>query len=97
MRMTHMEIFHYPVWDETWIGGQCLKKSADRCVESGGPNLEKTRWQEPEYFVLFDYERRNPLNRGAWHTVVRAERACDISDVMQLEQEEKCTDLTDNN
>lgn len=54
MRMTHMDIFHYPVWDEKWLSG----------VKFSGLH------QEGEWFVLFDYERRNPLNREAEYVVV---------------------------
>lgn len=54
MRMTHMDIFHYPVWDEKWLSG----------VKFSGLH------REGEWFVLFDYERRNPLNREAEYVVV---------------------------
>lgn len=54
MRMTHMEIFTYPVWDEKWLNG----------VELSGLH------PEGEWFVLFDYERRNPLNHEAGYTVL---------------------------
>lgn len=56
MRMTHMEIFHYPVWDEAWITGPKEKACPKK-----------------EYFVLFDYERKNPLNHEADCTVIRAD------------------------
>ena len=54
MRMTHMDIFHYPVWDEKWLSG----------VKSSEVH------REGEWFVLFDYERRNPLNHEAKYVVV---------------------------
>lgn len=55
MRMTHMEIFHYPVWDEGWIAEYTAEKMQNK----------------EAYFVLFDYEKRNPLDYGAWHTVAQ--------------------------
>ncbi len=48
MRMTHMEMFSYPVWE--------------LCGEP-----QKVR--EP-YFVLFDYESRNPLDHSARYQVI---------------------------
>lgn len=55
MRMTHMDVFCYPVWDEKWIG----EMEPDR-LQGGG-----------QYFVLFDYETKDPLNHGARYTVIR--------------------------
>ena len=54
MRMTHMDIFHYPVWDEKWLSGVKFSELH----------------REGEWFVLFDYERRNPLNHEAKYVVV---------------------------
>lgn len=54
MRMTHMDVFCYPVWDEKWLNG--IK------VNELHP--------EGERFVLFDYERRSPLNHEARYTVI---------------------------
>lgn len=54
MRMTHMDIFHYPVWDEKWLSGVRFSELH----------------REGEWFVLFDYERRNPLNHEAEYVVV---------------------------
>lgn len=54
MRMTHMDIFHYPVWDEEWL---------DRA------NLRETNAGEGR-FVLFDYEKRDPLHYEAKYMVV---------------------------
>lgn len=54
MRMTHMDLFTYPVWDEGWL----------REVELGELHSEK------EWLVLFDYERRNSLNYEAEYTVI---------------------------
>lgn len=55
MRMTHMDVFCYPVWDEKWIG------------ETEPDHLQGGE----EMFVLFDYEERNPLNHGARYIVIR--------------------------
>lgn len=54
MRMTHMDIFHYPVWDEKWLSGVKFSELH----------------REGEWFVLFDYERRNSLNHEAKYVVV---------------------------
>lgn len=55
MRMTHMDVFRYPVWDEAWVG-----EAEPDCLQG-----------EKEYFVLFDYEIREPLNHGARYIVLR--------------------------
>lgn len=57
MRMTHMDVFSYPVWDEKWIG---------EAEPKGLPEGRKN-------FILFDYEARDPLNHGAHYTVIRRE------------------------
>ena len=49
-KMTHMEHFSYPVWDEK--GMQMVTGKGD-------------------YFILFDYQRRNPLNDEAYYAEVR--------------------------
>ena len=54
MRMTHMDVFRYPVWDRNWLGGAKLSEL----------------YQEEERFVLFDYEKRNPLNHEAAYIVI---------------------------
>jgi len=54
MRITHMDVFRYPVWDEKW-----LQKADLSAIEPG-----------KEKFVLFDYEKRNPLNREAKYVVI---------------------------
>lgn len=53
-RMTHMDIFHYPVWDRQWLTEM---------------EIDKLRFGEA-YFVLFDYEKRNPLNREAKYAII---------------------------
>lgn len=50
MKMTHTEVFHYPVW-EKGIGKICKRR------------------EEP-YFVLFDYQERNPLTQDARVTLI---------------------------
>ncbi len=54
MRMTHMDIFCYPVWDREWLR------------ETGLNGIEPGR----ERLVLFDYEKRNPLNHEAAYVVI---------------------------
>lgn len=54
MRMTHMDIFCHPVWDEKWLRETDLGRLA----------------AGEEYFVLFDYEKRSPLSHEAkWYIV----------------------------
>ena len=45
MKMTHMEAFFYPVWEN------CPEKICERREKPG--------------FLLFDYEKRNPLTGDA--------------------------------
>lgn len=65
MRMTHMDIFCYPVWDEAWFNE----------IELGNPGAEKAELaktnSEEEQFVLFDYERRSPLTYEARYAVIK--------------------------
>lgn len=64
MRMTHTDIFHYPVWDEAWFNE----------IELGKPGAEKAesaKISRKEKFVLFDYEKRNPLTHEARYTVIK--------------------------
>ena len=56
MRMTHMDIFQYPVWDDVWL------EKIELYAEKMCP--------EKEWFVLFDYERRNPLTYEARYAVI---------------------------
>lgn len=49
-KMTHMEVFHYPVWD---------KKRSDVFSKSS-----------ENYYMLFDYQARNPLNSEAGYQIV---------------------------
>lgn len=65
MRMTHMDIFCYPVWDEAWFNEIELGEPGAKKAE-----LEKTTSEE-EQFVLFDYERRSPLTNEAWYAVIK--------------------------
>ncbi len=50
MRMTHLEVFFYPVWEEE-------------------PEMVCRRGSEPK-FILFDYEKRDPLTRDARAVVI---------------------------
>ena len=54
MRMTHMEVFCYPVWDERWL------EEADLNEIAAGE----------ERFVLFDYSKRDPLSYEAGYKVI---------------------------
>ena len=53
-RMTHMDLFCYPVWDRRWL----READPDKICSAG------------EHFVLFDYEKRSPLNREAKYAVI---------------------------
>ena len=53
-RMTHMDLFCYPVWDRQW-----LRETDPDKIRPG-----------EEHFVLFDYEKRSPLNREAKYAVI---------------------------
>lgn len=55
MRMTHMDLFSYPVWDEKWLEEVQLDQLH----------------AELETFVLFDYEIRDPLNHAAHYTTIQ--------------------------
>ncbi len=54
-RMTHLEAFHYPVWEK--LDRNMTLVSTNRAAENG------------PYFVLFDYQKRSPLT-GEARTVV---------------------------
>lgn len=53
-RMTHMDLFCYPVWDRRWL----READPDKICSAG------------EHFVLFDYAKRSPLNREAKYAVI---------------------------
>ena len=53
-RMTHMEPFRYPVWDEEAMTAQRVDGKREEA-----PVPEQSR------YLLFDYADRNPLNREA--------------------------------
>jgi len=55
MKMTHMEVFHYPVWEETlW----------ETCHEGGAAHRNPERQEKP-WFVLFDYKKKDVLTGDA--------------------------------
>lgn len=64
MRMTHMEIFRYPVWDEAWLEQISFGKLGPENIYAGKTDSGK------EQFVLFDYEKRNPVTGEARYTVI---------------------------
>ena len=59
-KMTHIEMFQYPVWDVEALEKFC------RMREDGNAKQER----EVAYYVLFDYARRNPLNYEAYTQVL---------------------------
>lgn len=62
MHMTHMDIFCYPVWDDAWL----------ERIEPGKPDPEDIcadeTYRGKEHFVLFDYEKRDPLTYEALYS-----------------------------
>lgn len=64
MRMTHMDIFRYPVWDEAWA-------DEIKSGELSGEKAESAKITRKERFVLFDYEKRDPLTYEARYTVIK--------------------------
>ena len=65
MHMTHMDIFCYPVWDDAWLERIGAGKSGFDNICTGKIYSGK------EQFVLFDYEKRNPLTYDAQYTIVK--------------------------
>ena len=57
-KMTHLEPFHYPVWD------------VEKLLGTLGNGEEKGAWEELVY-VLFDYRKRNPLTNDATTRLIR--------------------------
>ena len=53
-RMTHMDLFCYPVWDRQW-----LRETDPDKIRPG-----------EEHFVLFDYEKRSPLTREVKYAII---------------------------
>ena len=69
-RMTHMEVFSYPVWEsgeETGTKTQNTHWPVSECRTGMGKKMEKL---PQERMVLFDYRKRNPLTNEAEGTVV---------------------------
>ncbi len=77
-KMTHLEPFRYPVWDvRRMLEGYEGWGDADGCgIIGGGAGSGKVGYgvtgidgigceEKALYFVLFDYQKRNPLNHGA--------------------------------
>lgn len=66
-RMTHLEPFFYPVWEEKFM-------ERDREPDDGGTNegapVPAADMEKAGYFVLFDYGKRNPLDHGAGITII---------------------------
>jgi len=60
LRMTHMEVFSYPVWNVVRKG--CTEQLQEMSVLSEG--------QKGDYRILFDYQKRNPLTYEAVYYVV---------------------------
>ena len=57
--MTHIEPFHYPVWDVEAL--QRVLTEASDVEETADGNQPKSA----KYYVLFDYAQRNPLTYEA--------------------------------
>lgn len=62
-RMTHLEPFAYPVWDA----------EAMQRLRQAGPKEQGNPGEALPYFVLFDYQKRNPLNYEAQIQIIAAD------------------------
>lgn len=62
-RMTHLEPFSYPVWDA----------EAMQHLRQVGPKEQDNPGEAVPYFVLFDYQKRNPLNYEAQIQIIAAD------------------------
>lgn len=70
IRMTHLEPFAYPVWDEEALAA-CRATKTDNVSQMAGASQEVGGdAQKPLRYVLFDYQRRNPLTHEAASQVV---------------------------
>jgi len=60
-KMTHLEVFHYPVWDRTLMDSYVDEEHAD------GIRSEQLAVQKDTqlYYILFDYQKRDPLTMDA--------------------------------
>ena len=84
-KMTHLEPFRYPVWDvrrmlegyESWGNMSSGRGRAQKtCRETGSEDVDP---RERECcFVLFDYQKRNPLNHAAETQQVCSRGAGDV-------------------
>ncbi len=64
-KMTHLEPFFYPVWDL-----ECLN-SLQSIWDNAGTDTGAGQSGETPAYILFDYQRRNPLNyEAATHVVI---------------------------
>lgn len=64
IRMTHLEPFVYPVWDEEALAA-CRVAQMAGASQKAGVDVQK-----PHHYVLFDYQCRNPLTHEAASQVV---------------------------
>ncbi len=62
MRMTHVEAFHYPVWNGQWA----------ESLQIGKTDLKET-YPVKTGLVLFDYKKRNPLTGDAEYIYLNEE------------------------
>lgn len=68
-KMTHLEPFAYPVWDEKEMVGRYVDFGGGDigiAVDSASGNISKNVSREGKHaYILFDYRKRNPLNYEA--------------------------------
>jgi len=75
IKMTHMEVFFYPVWDNLMIQKIMEIRITKEDIKKENIRKEDIRKEDPAehvaektnrlYFLLFDYQKRNPLNYEA--------------------------------
>ena len=70
-RMTHLEPFSYPVWDQRHMEESRMKeRPAQDCPTAEGCGNQKGG-PARRFFVLFDYRKRDPLTYEATARPVR--------------------------
>lgn len=73
-RMTHLEPFFYPVWDAAKMRALHSNQVTNQVNGTNQVNVtDQPQWEKGDrevYFVLFDYQKRNPLNYEAGIRVI---------------------------
>ncbi|MBR1854561.1 MAG: B12-binding domain-containing radical SAM protein [Lachnospiraceae bacterium] len=88
-RMTHLEPFVYPVWDaqkmrvihSNWVNQTKQINQTNRV--NVADQSQQTKGYREVYFVLFDYQKRNPLNYEAGVRIISMENESMITDQIE--------------